>query len=531
MNPWDRNWATQDAGPWNRDWNAAPPVDETKKLAQETGDAKAGLIGAGRMSDRIFEGLKQSGLGIGAIFAEALPERLKRAAQEEITKRLQSQGERMASDTAAYKPLEEAHPVSTALGEAAPLMAAPMLRVAQGAGMGATMTNGAASAALPAAMEYGTPGERGSRSALAGAGGVAGAALFKGAEKIASKAMKPVEKVTSESLDEAIAAAQRLGITLTPGQMTGNKALQLVEARLAKTPGSSGAMQQFSQGNDRAMNRAAARAMGETADEISPEVFARASQRIGGEFDRLSSGKTVALGQDFSEALQLLKANQANLGEFADPQVNALIARGMDLAARGDVDGKVYQSVRSSLGKKANDAFKSGNSELGQALKTVRGALDDAATSTMTGAEREAWETARKQWAALRTLEKGNVVEAGKVAPGRLKEALRTSRPKDYKEGRLEGDLADIAKYAEHFKPLPDSGTSQNLLVQWILTGINPVMGATAVGVPWATQKAMFSGPGKGYLTKGREISALERAILERSARLGALGTVEGLSE
>lgn len=515
-------------------WRSAPLVDATDpkaELAEGTGSGRAALIGAGRMSDRLLEGLKQSGLGIGAIFSEALPERFKRIAQEEITKRLQAQGQRMDSDTAAYKPLEEAHPVATALGEAAPLVAAPMLRLAQGAGAGAAMGNMAASAAAPAAMEYGTAGERAKHAALAGVGVAAGGLLGKGVERVAGKVMKPVEKVQSESLDEAIEAARRIGVQLTPGQMTGNKALQLVEARLAKTPGSSGAMQQFGQANDRAINRAAARAMGETADEISPEVFSRASQRIGGEFDRLTSGKTVVLGQDFAESLQLLKAQQAHLGQFADPQVNTLIERGLDLAARGDVDGKVYQSVRSSLGKKANDAFKSGNSELGQALKTMRGAMDDAATSGMTGAEKQAWEAARKQWAALRTLEKGNVVEAGKVAPGRLKEALRVARPKDYKEGRLDGDLADIAKFAEQFKPLPDSGTSQNLLVQGILTGINPAAGAAAVGVPFAAQKAMFSGAGKNYLSNGRELSALERALMDRAARFGTLGAVEGFSE
>lgn len=522
-------------------WDAP---DGRKELAQNTSAFQAGTIGAGRMGDRIYEGLKQGGLGIGAILSELLPGRLKAAAQEEITKKLMSQQQMQTDNSKEYKNLETAHPVATTVGEGVTLASSPMMRVVEGAGMVPAMVNGGISAALPSAMEYGTAEERLKRAAIADAGGSLGAAAGKVVGNVAQRVMQPVKRVVSQGLDDAIAAAQRLGYQLTPGEITGNKAVQAVEARLAKTPGSSGAMQEFQQAREKALARAASGAMGESADEISPQVLAQASSRIGGEFNRLAEGKRVVLGPSFQGAIQSLQAQQATLGDFADPQVDTLVSKGMDLAGKGEVDGKAYQLIRSRLGTKANDAFKSGNSEMGQALKTVRNAFDDAAEGSMSGEDKEAWGLARKQWAALKTVEKGNVVEGGKVNMGRLKEALRSARPTDYKEGRLEGPLSDIATLAEKFKPLPDSGTAGNTFVQGMLSGggaatgfatggpLGGLAGAVApVAAPWAVQKGMFSNVGRDYLTNGKQVPLELRALMDRAARVGGLGAASAIDE
>lgn len=518
-------------GGWQGDPIVSGEADPRAQLIKDTGAGSSFVIGAGRMGDRLFEGLKQSGLGMGAILSELLPSRLKAAAQDALAKKLTAQQQMQTDNTRAYQDLEKAHPIATAAGEAVPLAAAPLVRVAEGAGMLPTLINGAASAAPAAALEYGTADERAKRAALSGAGGAIGAGAGKVAGAVAQRVMQPVQKVESQSLADAVEAAQRLGYQLTPGEETGNKTLQLVESRLRKTPGSAGAMQGIGQANDKALARAASGAMGETADEITPQVFQQASNRIGGEFNRLSEGKRIVLGPSFQGAIETLKQQQSTLGDFADPQIDSLVLKGMDLAGKGEVDGKAYQLIRSRLSTKAKDAFASGNSEMGQALKTVRDAFDEAANGSMTGADQEAWDIARKQWAALKTLEKGNVVEAGRVNPGRVKEALRTARPKDYKEGRLDGPLADIATLAENFKPPPDSGTAQNLFVQGILTGVNPLAGAASIAAPWATQKAMFSNAGRDFLVNGRKVSPIERALMDRAARFGALGVASGLDQ
>jgi hypothetical protein len=66
----------QDAPEVGGGWQSAPIVGEEKpdlkrQLAEETGIGKSMLIGAGRTGDAMWEGLKQSGIGVGAIFRSA----------------------------------------------------------------------------------------------------------------------------------------------------------------------------------------------------------------------------------------------------------------------------------------------------------------------------------------------------------------------------------------------------------------------------------------------------------------------------
>lgn len=111
------------------------------------------LIGAGRTFDRIGKGVKQGYLALKG--DDAGLEQLKEDAAE---------------DDRVYKPLQEARPWATGIGESLPLVAVP-------GGAGATLASKAGTmalgAAVPAALEYGTPEERLKRAALAGGAGAA----------------------------------------------------------------------------------------------------------------------------------------------------------------------------------------------------------------------------------------------------------------------------------------------------------------------------------------------------------------------
>lgn len=111
------------------------------------------LIGAGRTFDRIGKGMQQ--LYYGATGNDAAQAALKQSA---------------ADDDAAYAGLRETRPWATGIGEAAPSMVLP------GGGAATLLGNAgrmAASAALPAMLEYGTAGERLQRGTVAGAAGAA----------------------------------------------------------------------------------------------------------------------------------------------------------------------------------------------------------------------------------------------------------------------------------------------------------------------------------------------------------------------
>lgn len=138
------------------------PATDTKaapaKLseADTPGIGMSALIGAGRTVDRLSKGVQQ--LYYGATGNKAAQADLKARAEEE---------DRL------YKPLQEARPFATGLGEAVPSMVVPMGGSTTLLG---NMVRLALAAGAPAALEYGTPKDRALRT-LEAAGGAAAVPL------------------------------------------------------------------------------------------------------------------------------------------------------------------------------------------------------------------------------------------------------------------------------------------------------------------------------------------------------------------
>jgi hypothetical protein len=233
-----------------------------------------------------------------------------------------------------------------------------------------------------------------------------------------------------------------------------------VENYLARSQGSSGTMQGIAQGQREAINQAAANSIGQQGSEVSASLLDAGTKTIGREFDRLQSATAPKLGNDFMSALADIETANAARGSFRSPQIDKLLNKSLDLAAQGNLSGQAYKEIRTQLSGEATSAFKSGDSTLGQALKTVRGALDDAAEQSLSKADQEAWKSARGQWGNLKVLLKGNVAEAGDVSAARVAQQLRSQGPA-FRTGNVNGPLADVARIGEGFKgPLnPNSGT------------------------------------------------------------------------
>lgn len=324
-----------------------------------------------------------------------------------------------------------------------------------------------------------------------------------GLGKVATKVLKPTSSAMSAGQQAGADAAGRLGVKLTPGQQTGSMGMQQVEAVLARTPGASGNMAALQQANQAALNRAGAAAIGETGDILSESVLAAARQRLGTDFKNLSSGAKVALGDDFLNSLGKIDSMNRGLGSFASTQIDDLVNKGLDLAAKGNLDGKAYQTLRSRLTDRAGDAFRGGNSELGQALKTLREGLDDAARDGMDDATKVAWDTVRRQYSNLKVLTKGNTVSAGNINPNQVGSALRQYSGDMYKTGGLQGPLMDVARVGEAFKQVvPNSGTAERTAIHNMIFG-NPLTGLPAIGGANVMQRMMFSPLGQKYLTQG----------------------------
>lgn len=134
-------------------WAKGAAKSPAKPEAEIPGLGETMLIGTGRTMDRIGKGVQQ--LYYGA------------TGNDEASAALKAQA---ADDDAAYKPLQEARPWATGIGESLPAAILP-------AGGAATLWGNAGRMALaggiPGALEYGSLGERAGRGAIGAASGAA----------------------------------------------------------------------------------------------------------------------------------------------------------------------------------------------------------------------------------------------------------------------------------------------------------------------------------------------------------------------
>ena len=112
------------------------PAEQQKAPVDDPGFFGSALIGAGRTTDRVSKGMQQ--LYHGMIGNEKELADLKQTAAE---------------DDRMYKPLQEARPFATGLGESLPSMAVPFGASASLIGNAGRM---ALAGGIPAALEYGT---------------------------------------------------------------------------------------------------------------------------------------------------------------------------------------------------------------------------------------------------------------------------------------------------------------------------------------------------------------------------------------
>jgi hypothetical protein len=378
---------------------------------------------------------------------------------------------------------------------------------------GAGLMGGAMGAAQPVST-----GESRLGNAALGAGfGVAG----QGVANAVGRAIRPVQSALPKELAPLAAKAEAAGIPLTAAQKTGSRPLAITESVLENLPFTADKQLAIKEAQKSAFNKAALRTIGADADKATPEVLNAAKQRIGQTFQDLSARNAVGLDDEFVTALAKVDSSRT---PFSSPKIGDTIDKAMELASKGTISGQEYQKVRSSLGKAASSAFSS-DAELGQALKSIRNALDEAATRSITAADKKAWTEARKQWQALKVLEKAAAptsadAVAGNVSPAKLASALNTA-DKGFKYGTGQQDLADVARIGRAFvaESVPNSGTAQRSFYQGLIENpLRAIPGAMGMGsVP--IQALLNSPAGQRYLTQG---------LLPNNPMLGVLGNVGG---
>lgn len=393
---------------------------------------------------------------------------------------------------------------------------------------GANTYTGAAliGAGLGATDPVGTGDSRLKNMGYGAMGGVLGQAVANGVGRIA----RPVQSQLSPELSDLAQKATQAGIDLNAAQLTGSKPLKTIDSVMDILPFTADKQALMKDAQRRAYNQAILKQIGESSDRATPEVLNQARNRLGSEFERLASGNQVKLGPDFMDALTKI---DSSVNPFSNPAIAKSVDKGLELASKGTLAGEEYQAIRSTLTKQASDAFKTGNSEVGQALKTIRNSLDDAASASISAADKQSWDLVRKQWGNLKAIEKAAApvsadAVAGNISPAKLSQAIMQSNKQGMIYGTGDQALPDLARIGQAFikEQVPNSGTAQRTFYQNLLT--NPlqaanqaISGASGV-VAKPVQSAMNSTLGKAYLAQ-KPLTAQQQMIID-VLRQGAVG-------
>jgi len=184
--------------------------------------------------------------------------------------------------------------------------------------------------------------------------------------------------------------------------------LQKVEAAAESNPLTSGGFDAIKNTNQRVLNRAAARSIGENADELSTPILHQAEQRIGAVFNQVADATPVRLDPATNNRLRAIlqdsdgmlmgnnQLNQNGLWNRLDEFVNV----------RGGATREQLRALSSNLGKAARNNMTSPNGDraLGEALFATQEVVEDAIQGTLNQAQQAAYGQARDQYRNLMTL-------------------------------------------------------------------------------------------------------------------------------
>lgn len=269
-----------------------------------------------------------------------------------------------------------------------------------------------------------------------------------------------------------ITRGRELGVKYTPGQLTGSKALQLMEAKLESQPMTSGNFFAIKDNNQTLLNRAAARAIGENADTVDSSVLEAAKDRISGVYKMVADNKPRTIDPDaFLGKLSQIDDDFSGLLPNNAPSIidNPLVKQAYRLADGGQATGKQLQDLASKLGKAATNQMTSANGDrqVGMALSAVKDHVDDLLEQGLSGETKKLFGDARGQYRNLMMLTgRQGVVNpnSGNVNVRSLAGVLQSKDKNGFMFNKTSNDLYDTVRALQAVPGVVgDSGTASRM--------------------------------------------------------------------
>jgi len=283
----------------------------------------------------------------------------------------------------------------------------------------------------------------------AATGAIVGGAL-PGVTQLAGKAGNAVGKVfrgpeQTPELAQAVQAARNAGYVLPPTQARPTLLNRLAEGFSGKIT----TAQNASAKNQGVTNLLAAKELGLPADtKLTPDLLKTVRDTAGQAYDVVSQSGVVTPGQPYADALDkiaapFLKASQG----FPNAKASPVIELVESLRSPSFDAGSAVAKLR-ELRTAADDAFRSGNTDVARASKAAAQAMEDALEAHLAQSGNaqalQEFKEARKLIAKTYSVEKALNPTSGSVDARKLAGQLAKGKP-------LSGELRTIADFAARF--------------------------------------------------------------------------------
>ncbi len=310
----------------------------------------------------------------------------------------------------------------------------------------------------------------------------------------------------SEQMQAAVQRARTIGLRLRPSQR--NPALARSEALLESNIGSRAVFESIDEAQQKTLNRLAAESIGENTDDLSLVVLDRARSNISDKFKTALNNNDVLI-DGFKQTIQ-------NAGDDilrtpgVSPDTSAVVENAIKQInqAPSVIPASRYHAWQSAWRKLSSNAWKKGDSQLGDFYSTLAESIDEAALGSVPARNMELMKEARSQWSnykALTRLQNTVNKQTGNVNARTYAKEVRR---------RMAGneDLAAITDIAA-LPRFQNSGTADRLLSNQLLPG----------GIGAGIGAAVSDDPVEGALLGGALGFAGARGAANAMVRGGAL--------
>ena len=289
----------------------------------------------------------------------------------------------------------------------------------------------------------------------------------------------------SAAAREMLREGVELGIKFEPGMVSGNKLGRALYAGVkSKSLFMDIAQEEVEQVNKELYEKLALRALGDKADEFSPDVLARIYDRVDDQFDALTR-KYPRLGgaQQLKQKLQsILDDADVDWRSTAktDPEI-ARLSKAIDSIGEADtMNTKMFIRRRSALRNAQRTHARQGDSNAEEIASQAVEAMHEFLADNLNRPDLKKFFTNIQRYRLLKSIDRpGALGNDMKLSPGRVGSELRKNFKAEFWQNDRYGSLADYPDIDKFFKAtrvfnsfpeiVGDSGTGTRQLLDSLL--------------------------------------------------------------